>query len=166
MGGEALHRRSHAGDQSAAADGRSHRRRIGQVGHDLQTDGPLARSHIGVGIGVDVHHALHPGQLLRPGLPLGGQGAHQLHFAAEGLDSGQLHRVGVGGHDDDGANAQPLGGAGHTLGVVARGGAHQAVGALLGGEGEGLVHGAANFERAHDLKPLELQIDLAAQGGI
>ena len=40
------------------------------------------------------------------------------------------------------------------------------MGALLGGESEGLVHGAANFERAHDLEPLELQIDLAAQGGV
>ena len=115
---------------------------------------------------MDVHHALLPGQLPGTGLPLGGERTHQLHLPAEGLDPGQLHRVGVGGHDDDRAHTQLFGGAGHALGVVPGGGAHQAVEALLGGESEGLVHGAANFERAHDLEPLELQIDLAAQGGV
>ena len=105
-----------------------------------------------------------PDQLRRPGLPLGGEGAHQLHLTAPLLHPGQLHRIGVGGHDDDRPAAQQVGGVGNPLGVVARGGAHQPPGALLGGEGQGLVHGAPELEGPHGLEALMLQIDLTAQG--
>ena len=97
------------------------------------------------------------------GLPLGGQGAHQLHLAAPRRHSGQLHRIDVGGGHDLGPAAQQVRGVGHPLGVVARGGAHQTMGALLLRQGQGLVHGAPDLEGSDGLKALVLQIDLTAQ---
>ena len=119
LGIASLHRGGHAGDQTASADGSGHQAGVGQVLQNFQSQSPLARRHIGVGVGVDLHHALLPDQLRRPGLPLGGEGAHQLHLAAPLLHPGQLHWVGVGGHDDDRPAAQLVGGVGHPLGVVA-----------------------------------------------
>ena len=156
LGVHTLHCGGDAGDQASPADGGGYSLDVGQVLQDLQGDGALARRHIGVGVGVDLHHALLPDQLRRPGLPLGGEGAHQLHLAAPLLDSRQLHRVSVGGHDDDGPAAQLVGGVGHPLGVVARGGAHQPAPPLLRGEGEGLIHGAAQLKGPHRLEPLVL----------
>ena len=97
-----------------------------------------------------------PHQLGGPFLPLGGEGAHQLHLSTPALDPGQLDRVGVCGHDDDRLGPQLVGGVGHPLGVVAGGGAHQPAPPLLRGEGEGLIHGAAQLKGPHGLEPLVL----------
>ena len=115
---------------------------------------------------MDLHHAPLPHQLGGPFLPLGGEGAHQLHLSTPALDPGQLDRVGVCGHDDDRLGPQLVGGVGYPLGVVARGGAHQAAAQLLLRQGEGLVEGAAKLEGTDGLEALVFEIDLTAQGFI
>ena len=101
LGSQALDGGSNAGNKSAAANGDRHSVQSGLVLDDLQSNGALSGGHIGVGIGMDVHHALLLHQLGSSSLPLGAQSAHQLHLAAESLDTGQLDRVGIGRHNDD-----------------------------------------------------------------
>ena len=153
-----------AGDQPAASDGSCDQAGVRKILQDLQGEGALSGGNEWIGVGVDLHHALLPHQLGGPFLPLGGERTHQLHLSAPALDPSQLHRVGVGGHDDDRLCPQLVGGVGHPLGVVARGGAHQAAAQLLLRQGEGLVEGTADLEGADGLEALVLEIDLTAQG--
>ena len=75
-----------------------------------------------------------------------------------------LHQGGGGGHDDGGLHPGVLGGIGHALGVVARGGGDQPAGLLLVAEGADLIVGAPDLVRAGELHVLRLDVHLVAGG--
>ena len=79
---------------------------------------------------------------------------------------GGLHLAdgGPGGHADDGADAEPGGGEGHALGVVAGAAGDDAPGPLLLRQGAELVVGAPELEGTGELQVLRLHVDAAAQG--
>ena len=97
-------------------------------------------------------------------LALGGGGAYEDDFCAEGGGGVELDLRGVRGHDDDGFGAEGAGGEGDSLGVVAGGVGDDAEAELVGGELGDFVVGAAEFEAADGLGGLVLEVDVG--GGV
>ncbi len=148
----------HARRQPAAAHGHEDRmQRPLVLPQDFQGDGPLARDHVGIVKGMDEGQAVALRQLARVGVGLVIGIAMQHDLAAARLHGMDFHLRGRHGHDDDRAGAEPFGGEGHALRMVARRGAHDAARQLGRGELRHLVEGAAQLEGEHALHVLALQ---------
>ena len=164
VGVEQLGQGGHAGGQPAAADGHQDHVHIGEILEDLVGDGALPGGQGGVVEGVDVGEPLLLGQ---PGGQLGGvvEGLPvEHHLGPVVLGVVHLHQGSGGGHDDGGLHPGVLGGVGHALGVVARGGGDQPAGLLLVAEGADLIVGAPDLVRAGELHVLRLDVHLVAGG--
>ena len=101
----------------------------------------LARSPVGLVVGVAV----------------------QQHFRPAGRHRAHLHLGGGHGHHDHGRATQALGGQGDALGVVPGTGGDHTPGQLLTGEADHAVVGAAQLEAEHRLQVLPLEQHLVAQ---
>ena len=89
----------------------------------------------------------------------------QNHLGAVALGAVYLHERRGGGHHDHSLYTGQLGGVGHALGVVARGGGDQALGLLVLGQGADLIIGASHLVSAGILQVFRLEIHLVSRLG-
>ena len=131
------------------------------LAQDFHAYGALPRNHERVVKRVDESQPLlllqRKGVLVRIGIAV----ARQHHFAAARAHRVHLHLRRGGGHDDDGARAQPLRRQRHALRVVAGAGANHAFFKLPGRQMRHLVVRAAQLEAEHRLLVFALEQHLA-----
>ena len=125
----------------------------------------MAGDHIGIVEGVDEAEAQLP--LQTAGFGAGGVVvvAIEHHLGAAGCHRPHLHLRRGDRHHDHGTTAQPLGGQGHPLGVVAGAGGDHATVELGAAEAHHPVVGAAQLEAEHRLQILPLEQHPVAQAG-
>jgi hypothetical protein len=140
--------------------------RLAELPHDLHGHGALAGDHVRVIERRDVGVTVLVDQLVGVGCGLIEGVALEHHPGTVVAHRAYLDlRRGLGHHDHR-LDSQLLGGQGHTLGVVAGGGADYPLGLLLLGQMGNPVVGAANLEGKHRLKifPLEQNVIAKALG--
>ena len=128
----------------------------------LQPDRALAGDYGRIVEGRHQHHAL---------VDIGANDAHAVvaesverhHFGAHRPHIADLHRRRVGGHGDDGPDAEHGGGGRHALRMVPRGKGDDTTAAVLRAQRRQLVVGAAELERARALQRFRLEQDPAAE---
>ncbi|MCY1526536.1 hypothetical protein D9M68_615660 [compost metagenome] len=129
------------------------------LAQDFHAHRALARNDIGIVEGMDEGQFFLLFQDLRVRVGVGEALAGQHHLAAEAADRVDLYLRAGGGHDDDGAAAQPTGRQRHALGVVAgRRGNHPAVARRRAQVGH-LVVRAAQLEAEYGLGIFALEQD-------
>src|SRR5690606_29090296 len=127
---------------------------FGMLAHQFKPNRALAGNDIGVVEGMDEDITMPFGQA--GGMGAGGVEAvaEQNHFTAQAPDGIDLDKGGCGGHDHDGADAQPRGRERHALGVIAGRGADDAAGAFLGRKMDDAIVRATNLEGEDRLEVL------------
>ena len=158
LGSHPLHVGRHAGGEATAADRHEDRmERTRVLLQDLHRDGPLPRDHIRIVERVHEREPIALGQGHRIGVGVVVGIAVQDHLGAARLDRMHLHLRGRHRHHDDRPGAEPLGGQGHALRMVAGGSADHAAGELGRRERRHFVIGAAQLEGEDALHVLAFQ---------
>ena len=115
----ALDRRRHPGGEAASPERDDHPGEIGSLLDQLQAQGPLARDHRRVVVGVDEGEALGLGASERPLDAICDRIALEDDLGARLLGRGDLAERGPLGHEDGGRDPVRSGGVGERLAVVA-----------------------------------------------
>ncbi len=170
LGRQDLERQGDPGDQPAPGGRGQEDVRLYVHGRELigqfQPNGPLPRDHVRIVEGRHQDRAPLCSDAHRDFLAGFGEAVVGHHLATEVSGGLQLHRRGVGGHDDHGGTAHQTGGLGHPLRVVAGGEGHHAGDTLLGRQPAEAIEGAAELEGAGPLQGLGLDEHPRAGGGV
>ena len=146
-----LHRDGDAAHQPAAAHRNHHGFHIRQLLNQFQANGALPRDDGVVVEGMDIGEPLRFAEAQRFLVGLIVIGPVKVDFGAILAGGGHLGEWRGERHDDGGANPQPRGMVGHTLGMIAGGRADDAVPTLIVRQLQQLVQGPALFEGAGHL---------------